>query len=242
MMNKILYSYFNLARLTTLARKVQRLLVSKFSDHPMISTVLTSMDAKLDISVQSVGSTRKQPLTKVVRVADLKRDNSFLSLRDHIQAGLRRENESYRKACEALWPEFEKNDLKLYNKSDGEETTAVDSLIKDLNKPENQPFLATVHATQWLEELEGDNQAFKVASQQRSAVISTDETVADQEAFDQLKVLLDLLGHVLTALFAMNDPEGIREVVDEVNQYIREANASAKQSKTHTATEEVEGE
>lgn len=109
MLTKIFYSYFTLSNLIVLVQRIRILLLEKFADHPMISTVMTSLEANLDIAVQAIGSSSKQPLTQVVRSADVKRDNSFRSLRDHVQAGLQCENESYREACEALWPEFEKN-------------------------------------------------------------------------------------------------------------------------------------
>lgn len=236
MLVKILYSYFSLANLTSLAQKIHGLLVSKFPDHPMISIVLKSLSSSMEVSVQAIGSTRKQPLTKSVREADLKRDNSYLSLKEHIQAGLRRENGSYRQACEALWVDFEKNDLKLYSLPDGDQTAAIDSLLKDLSRPKRQAHLETVHVVEWVQELDRDNRAFVVAAQQRSAIRSVDETVTDAEAIEQLKVSLTLLSHVMSALYAVNELEGIRDLVGEINQYIRESNASAKLSKALAAS------
>lgn len=240
MLIKILYSYFTLGNLTSLAQKIHQFLVSKFPDQPMIASVLTDMAPKLETSLQSVGSTSKQPLTKIVREADRTRDDSYISLRDHIQAGLKRQNETYRLACEALWDVFEKNNLKLYNLANGDESTAIDSLVKDLHLVKNQGHLETVHVVEWLEEVVRDNQAFKDAERERSAVRSADETVADAVAFEQLKVSLDLLSNVLAALYAMNDLDGIREAVSEVNQYISEANASARQSKSRPTPKEAE--
>jgi hypothetical protein len=242
MLTKILYSYFTLGNLTSLAQKIHQFLVSKFPDHPMISNVLTTLAPKLETSLQSVGSTTKQPLTKIVREADRTRDDSYISLKDHIQAGLRRQDETYRQACEALWELFEKNDLKLYNLANGDESAAIDSLVKDLHQEKNQAFLETVYVVEWLEELVRDNQAFKDANRERSAIRSADETVTDAVAFEQMKVSLDLLSNVLAALYAMNDLDGIREAVNEVNQYISEANASARQSQSRPVPKEAEPE
>ena len=129
MITRILYSYFTLGNLTALAQKINQFLVSKFPDHPMISGVLTDMGPKLKISLQSVGSSTKQPLTKIVREADRKRDDSYISLKDHVHSGLRRQNETYRQACKALWAVFEKNNLKLYNLADNDESVMIESLV-----------------------------------------------------------------------------------------------------------------
>ncbi len=228
MLVKILYSYFRLAGLIALAQKIRSLLIARFPDHPMIASALSLLDAKLALAVQAIGSSNKQPLTQTVRAADKKRDNSFRSLRDHVQAGLLRENDSYRMACEALWPEFEKNGLLLYKEPYDDQSAAMDSLMKDLGKPENQVHLETIHAVEWKDEVERDIQAFLDVSKQRSMVRSADDTVVDEAAFKGLKIPLELLNNVLNSLYAMSEPEGIQEVVNEVNQYIREANTSAK--------------
>lgn len=145
-----------------------------------------------------------------------------------------RQNEPYRLACEALMGIFEQNNLSLYRLGHSEETSAIESLLDDLNMPENLAHLETVGAVAWKEELERDNQAFIDVVRQRSASRSDDDTLTDSEAFKQLKTTLDLTEDILNALYSMNDPEGIRGAVDEINQYIREANAVAKQSQPHS--------
>lgn len=239
MLIKIIYSYFSLGNLTALAKKIHLYLAAKFPDHPMIATVLVNLQNSIDTSLQSVGSSTKQRLTKSVRDADKKRDNSYISLKDHIQAGLRRENEPYRMACEALWVVFEKNGTKLFDLPDGDQSTAISSLLHDLDNSQAIGHLETVHAVKWLEELDRDNQNFIAVSQQRSSERSADITETDDIAMGQLRISLELVGNVLSALLAMNDPESIREVVNEVNQYVREANASAKLSKQHSAPKEA---
>lgn len=227
---KILYSHFSLSRLVSLSQRILQLLSVRYPDHPMISSLLATIQVKLDQAVQAVGSSSRQALTSLIRKADQRRDNSYRSLRDHIAAGLLRENEAYRLACESLWPLFEKNGLDLYYASDSEETAAITSLLKDLEKPPVQAHLEIVHAMEWKAELERDNQAFVNLSQERSAVRSADDTVTDKVAFDQLRASLDLLCNMLNALYALDEPDGVRATVEELDQSIREATAAARQS------------
>ncbi|KOH45396.1 DUF6261 family protein [Sunxiuqinia dokdonensis] len=230
MLIKIIYSYFTLGNLTSLAEKIRLYLVQKFPEHPMLSIILAQLLVSSEKARQAVGSTTKQEHTQAVRQADKRRDHSYRSLRDHIRAGILRQNEAYRAACQALYPIFEKNDLLLYNLADGDETTAINSLGDDLSGPEEQAHLATANAVEWLQELIADNQNFILTSQQRSANRTVDTTVPDKQAADQLKKSLDLLCSALETMQAVGEPEGINEAVNEVNQYIKEANASARLS------------
>ena len=240
MLNKIRYSYFTLAALTALVQKIVNLLSAQLPEHQMVQTILTRFQPQLQTALQAIGSTIKQPLTEIVTAADLRRDNTFRSLRDTIKAGLRRQNEAYRAACEALWIEFEKNGLQLYTIPRDTETAAINSLLADLQKPEHAAHLATTNTTDWLTELDNDNQAYVAASAQRSAERSADDTVRDAEAFKDLKTSLELLENILNTMVAMNDPRGIDTIVAEISQYITEANTAAKQGQSTTEEEDEE--
>lgn len=238
MLTKIAYSYYKLADLSALVQKIIALLSTTFPDHPMISSLLARLQPQLKIALQAIGSTTKQPLTEKVNAADLSRDNSYRALRDHIKAGLRRENESYRTACEALWAEFEKNGLQLFRLSQEKESTSIDSLLNDLRKPEHEGNVQTTKITGWINELDRNNQSYVKISRERSAARSDDDTVADKQALKTLKTSLDLMDSILNTMYAMNEPVGIGPVAEEISQYIREANTLAKPDKTSSSTEQ----
>ena len=231
MITQILYSYFSLERLHALSGKIVELLQLKFAEQEMIATVLEPLAPQMATALKAIGSSKKQPLTPTIRLADRARDDSFISFKDTIKAGLRRHNEAYREACEALWSVIEKNNTKLYDLPDDDETSVIDSLIADLSTPRNQAYLALINATEWLNELDEDNKAFTATRVQRSVTRSSDDTVSDRRAFADLQSSLILMSNVLTSLYLVNKPEGIREAVAEINQYISEANAAAKQSR-----------
>ena len=240
MVLKIIYSIFTLGNLTALSEKIRLYLVQKFPNHPMLTVILAQLQGSIETAQQALGSSTRQELTSTVRLADKRRDNSYRSLRDHIQAGTLRENDIYRAACLALWPIFEKNDLALYSMPDGDESAAIDSLVKDLLKEKEQAHLATANAVEWLQELKSDNENFVLASRQRSSERSVDQTLPDKQAAKQLKKSLDLLSNALETLLGVGSEEGIGDAVTEINQYIREANASARQSQPRPTPAEPE--
>ncbi|WP_163718224.1 DUF6261 family protein [Mangrovibacterium lignilyticum] len=237
MLLKIIYSLYSLMNLSALARKVRNLLSTAFPTDPIVISLLAKIDVAQAVAVQAIGSSTKQNSTAMVRSADTSRDNSYVSLRNHVSAGLRRENADYRAACEALWPLFEKNDTTLYYFPDGEETQAIESLLTELKAGDGPAHLATVNATEWLDELDRDNQAFVAAQQQRAANRSTDTTVTDAEALKQLEAALNLMNSVMDSL-SMMEAAGVQAVATELNEYIAEANANARNSKSQT-TEEI---
>lgn len=240
MLNKIVFSYYTLAPLTALVQKTVKLLNAQLAEQQMVQTIVARIEPQLETALQAIGSSTKTPLTEIVAAADLRRDNSYRSLRDHVKAGLRRENENYRKACEALWPLFEKNGLQLYRIAKDKETAAIESLLADLSKPKYQAHVATVNISDWLNELDNDNKTYVTASAERSAARSADNTVLDAEAFNELKKSMEILENILNTMQAMGDPEGIDEIVAEVSQYISEANTAAKISKSNSPVEENE--
>lgn len=187
------------------------------------------------LALKALGSTSKQPLSRAVRQADTVRDDSFISFKKHVQAGLQRQNEAYRLACEAIWVCIEKNNDKLYTLSDDDETSAINSLLDDLTTPKNQGHLATINAADWIAELDRDNKAFQEVSSQRAADRTANATVGNQQAFSDLKNSFEPLLNIMNSLQLMNEPEGIASTVSLVNQYIAEANTSAKLSGSQPA-------
>lgn len=222
--------------LSALAEKIRNLLAEKYPADPLVISLLAKLDLAQAVALKAIGSSSKQSLTQLIRSADTRRDNSFVSLRNHVSAGLRRENDAYRSACEALWPIFEKNDPRLYKLGDNEESAAIGSLLADLAADNAPAQLAAINATDWVSELERDNTAFMVAKQQRAAARSTDTTQTDEEAFKQLKAALDMVGNVVNSLVMLETPDA-DAVVAELNSYIREANASARSSRSQASND-----
>ncbi len=239
-MLKIVYSCFTLGRLTTLASKIKNHLSTKFPDHPMVISLVGKLNLAIQVGLQSLGSTTKQGLTKLIRQADSFRDDSYTSLRDHVKAGLSRHNAAYQEACKALWAVFEKNGLRLYNLGDEEESSAIDSLLRDLGTTEMQAHLTTINAVEWLNELAADNQTFVDLCGQRSSVRANDNTVQDNVAFMKVKSSLELMRSTMETLAEFDSVEGLEVVQAEVNQFITEANAAAKTAAANRESGEEE--
>ncbi len=242
MISKILYAYFTLGRLSTLATKLKTNLSTQFPEQAIIVSLVGKMDVSIQVALQALGSSTKQGLTKTIRQADSFRDDSYVSLRNHIKAGLSRHNEAYQAACKALWPVFEKNGLRLFKFGDEEETSAIESLLLDLATAEMQGHLATINAVEWLGELNTDNQSFVNLSLQRSQNRVDDDTLQDSVAFRKLKASLELLRSTMETLSELDSIAGLDETMAQLNQLVSEANAAAKSASANRTTEDPEAE
>ncbi len=236
MLLKIIYSLYSLDNLSTLTRKVRNLLGEKFPAEAVIISLLSKIDQAQTVAVQAIGSSTKQELTKKVRSSDRKRDNSYASLRDHVSAGMRRENEDYSAACAALWPLFEKNNTKLANLPDEKETSAIESLLADLRAGDGPIHLATINASEWLDELDRDNNVFVEAQAQRASVKTEDTTMNDSEAFKILTAALEKVNSAMDSL-EMMEVAGVEAVAAVLNTYISEANTNARLIKSKPAAD-----
>ncbi len=230
MTEKIVYSVYNLARLLSLAQLIKDHYAEKFPTNPLMLALISKLDAAIAVAAKAVKSSTKSTLTKEVQQADLDRDDSYISFRNHVKSGLRRKNEAYRTACEAIWVLLEKNGTSLYKLSNDEETGVITSLMNDLNTDEIKAHLETVHATEWLAELGRDNATFISKRKERADTRSEDDTQLDEEAFLQLRAMLDLAGSTLDTMLTLDNVEGLEAAIESSNQYIREANAAARQS------------
>jgi hypothetical protein len=230
MMIKILFSLISLGSLITLAEKFRLLLINKFSDNPMINSVLNHLGNSMHSANKALNDAKKNPLTKTVKEADTARGDLYISLRDHVTAGIRRRNKDYRDACLELYPILEQNNLRLHYLGYDEETAAIKSLVTDLDNEKARAHLSTIHALELMHELDDANNDFVATTKNRSKKRVDDNIPTNMVAFQQLKGSLGLVCSALDAMLAMNQPEGIQETVAVGNQYIKEAHAAARQS------------
>lgn len=237
-MIKILFSYYSLGGLVALAGRFYNLLTTRFVENPMVASIVEGLGQSIEIATKSIGVATKQPKTKIRRQADRIRDKQYIAFKGLVMAGTYRKNAAYQTACKALAHIFEKNNLTLYNLGDEEETAAINSLLHDLNEEPAKTHLATINAEEWALELEQANGDFVAASESRSSDMAADDTLTDQKAFAKLEVSMKLVCNVLDSHLGFGQPADIQDIVNIANQYISEANASAKLSRPRKDDEE----
>ncbi len=239
MTEKIVYTVYDLGRLIRLAQKLREQYATQFPTNSLLIALVAKLDEAIAVGLKAVNSTTKQTLTEQVQFADVARDDSYFSLREHVKAGLKRQNETYSEACKALWAILQKNGLQLYKLPYDNETTAIDSLMSDLNTDEMKAHLETIHATDWLAELVRDNATFVAKQTERGTVRSEDTTALDTVAFRQVRAMLELTCSTLDTMLSLDSVDGLAAAVAATNQYIHEANVAGRQIEAAGKTEEI---
>ena len=219
---RIPYTLLTLTGLITLAKRTISTLKSQHPEETFFGKNIQKLEAAQNLASRAANSTTRLAGTKDVTAADRDRDNSVDSLKAHIKAGLKRNNSAYREACERLFAIFEKNGLAISDLPYDQQTGALISLMEDLGTPQAQADLATINATEWLEELKTDQESFELAVLDRSQEKSTHDVPTDAEA--QAAIIPALKGMYRTLDVAEENElvENISATISQINVIIGE--------------------
>jgi len=110
---------------------------------------------------RGLGRTFNSEFTSVLMLADEKRDNSFIGLRDYIHACCNSGDTLKDKAAKDLSLILENVGNTIYSLPYAAETTKLDVLFEDLSTPAAKEALATIMATEWLERLKARQTDFE---------------------------------------------------------------------------------
>ena len=226
------YSRIPLSGLTTLGNRIIAALESRHPAEPFFQNNIASVKSAIGDGVLAVGSSLLSENTPAVNQADMQRKNSFNSLRNHIKAGLTRENETYRKACERLMVIFQRNNTQMMSLPLDERSAALESLFEDLGTVDMLSSelssngaasdLVTVNATAWLQELKDFHTAFEAAIQARNTEKSDRKVLTDEAAKDALVPQMKNLLMAVQVAYNNQIVAAIEDTIDLLNEIISE--------------------
>ena len=195
----------------------------------LLSGVMQALAEGIEQTSLAIGSTQKEPGTEDVTALDSKRDMSYSALLRLITAGLMRHAvPEHQEACKRLTDIFDKNDRGLNKLSYDKQSAALKSLFKDLDNEISQADLATIQATQWLEDLKADHNAFEAAYQKRSMEKLAQNILTDIEARKQLVIALNNVINVINAFKLSAQLDGVDATITLLNEIIDRAIIAAK--------------
>ena len=229
MVSKISFSTFELSELNTLARQLSAILSEVYSDQPTLTPALQAVKEALALGDSALATPRGEALTEAVQQADSRRDDSYMGLRDHIAAGMRRHSlPAYQEACTRLKKAFDLHGNALHRESYAKESALLASLFKELSGPGATADLATIQATEWLQELQTDETAFLALYAQRDDERAVTERTTDQEAKQRLRQALEMLVTIINGLHLGGLLPNSGAVIDRLNQRIERSTAQAR--------------
>lgn len=229
MIRPITHSNLSLSQLLTLADRICKTVLENHPDEALLAGVMKILAEAIEQASLAIGSTQKEPGTEDVTLLDGKRDMSFSALLRLITAGLFRHSvPEHQEACKRLTEIFDKNDRGLNKLSYDKQSAALKSLFKDLDKKAPLADLATIQATQWLEDLKADHEAFEAAYQKRSMENSNRNILTDLEARKQLVTALNNVVNVINVFKLSGQLENVDTTIPLLNEIIDRAQIAAK--------------
>lgn len=231
MIEPVPYSTFSLSQLLTLGDQSYKIVKEQHPKNPLLAGVLERLSSAVETAEAAIGSTGKEALAEQVQLSDARRDDNYVGLCKHIEAGLKRHSSpAYQDACKRLIAIFNQNGRNLHRYSYASQTATLQSLFNDLDNAEAKADLSTVKATEWLKELKADQEAFDKVYAQRSKEKAGKDIPTDEAARKELKPAMENLYSVLNAFFISEQIRGLDSTLDILNETIARALASARQS------------
>lgn len=223
MISNIPYTLIPLPGLVTMSERSVQVLNSRHPDEAFFLRTIDKLLFASGLATRAIGSSRQAEGTKTVVAADDDRDASFDSVRDHVKAGLKRNNPEYKAACERLYGIFKKNNLNLSRLPYDEETGALISLFEDLSGSQPEADLAMINASEWLAELKRDQTAFENAVKARaSEKKEVSEIPTDAVAKEALIPALKSFYRVIDVAEENEIVTGVSETIGLINVIIQE--------------------
>lgn len=172
---------------------------------------------------------RKSALTTPIAEADHKRDSTNRGMSDTIIGATHHFNPAKREAADRLkivLDHFGNINTKPYN----EQTAAIKALVNDL-KTTHADDVAIVGVTDWVDELELNNNEFEALQNERYS----DEAGQTQLKMKEVRIEVDSAYETITkrinALVVVNGPEAYEAFIKELNKRIENYNNTIAQRK-----------
>ena len=212
--HNIPYSRITLPGLNALGGRMVETINEKHPAESFFAKSMTKTQAAIEQAVLAVGSSEGSQKTLDVRQADVWRSKSYVSLRNHLDGGRERHNEAYSEAAHRLYAIFKQNNLALARLAQGNKTSALMSLFKDLDNAPSIADLATVNATAWLQELKDDQALFEEAINSRSQEKNDRNVLSDTEA---ARILTEAMRGLTKTIEVAYDNEMVTDVGDTIS-------------------------
>ena len=221
MINKVYFSSLNLNKLIKLAERSNEILEVNHSDNLLIISVVENVGAIVSKARTALGNGMVQNLTTEVFQKDTYRDETFKGLRMLIDAGSKRHaRPDFQKASFRLAKVFDSHGKNLYRWSYEEQTKALRNLFQDLEKDQAVQDLQAIGATEWLQELKHDQEAFDEVFARHKKQKEDEEKTADREVWLELKPALENLYTVINALATTDQVEDLDQTIGQINDEI----------------------
>jgi hypothetical protein len=224
----------NFSRLTTdtLAELAKRVLGTSAKatyvvvlNHPLLLVLQSVFDKYFAVFDRKAYSGKG----KLVGAADLLRDNYFKGILKSLLGLTQMEGLVAHQDALDLYDIFETHGLDLYRYSYGDQSTHMDKLIADLDKPENQIKLERVHLTEAYNLMKAAHQNFEVNFGDQT---EANAQLHQMESASSLRGSLEVaLRNYFNTVESMKDVVGWQDLYGEINEHVKAAKNSSQSAK-----------
>ncbi len=188
---------------------------------------------------RGLGRTFNSEFTSVLMLADEKRDNAFIGLRDYIRACCNSGDALKDKAANDLSLMLENVGNTIYSLPYGAETTKLEVLFEKFSTSASQEELAAITAIDWLERLKARQTDFENVYQSKVEAEAGIDFPLLKKSKDTITFYLKgLLSYIETN--SKNEPAQFSSIEDKINDIITDAVSLARSRATRKENAEKE--
>lgn len=235
-MIKILTSSRNGSAVHTLANRI----IPEAKAIANVANYLQPLIGNLETSVKDyetyAGNRIADPATQELIHLNETQNNHFIWARDFTSVQRFSPDANVAKASNSLWPVFERHGLTLYTKGYADESSALRSLLAELNGAALQAAVGTVGLRPWIDRLSAAATAFNNCFMQRAAAGKPTDAVKTKAAVDSLTKYLNILLANLDLIEETSKDAAIQTRLKTINTVVEQHNAQLRAARTRGAS------
>ncbi len=190
----------------------------------------TELSLENSMLTKKLNTSRSNPFSKLFSDYIIKRDSIFKGGKYNVKSYLYWifENNK-REAAEKIYEVFKKHENNLQNFSYQEQSSIMNSFIKELGKPEMQAYIATLNLIFWYRELVKSQDQVEDTYNKKAAFKNGKESLAKKDAQIPVNNKLENLFTYLNAtiIFKSQVPEWV-EIIKDIESIVTEMSTNAR--------------
>lgn len=231
MIENISFSILEAEELLTLAQRIYDIIQQAQLNQPMIDTSMQLIQKDMAELNTTLGKDVASAYSEEIKEKDNRRDRAFMGFRTYLESYAFHLDELLAQQAESLLGIFKKHGTRLHREGNTIQTSRMNLLISDLQKPEALSKLENLRGSFWLKMIKEENEGFEQLIQARSAEQSAKVSAPVNEKKSLLGNHLNKILNILEILEDSSPSPTLGELVARLNEAISTVMTTARSRK-----------
>jgi hypothetical protein len=200
MLKKMYFSMLQLNELLGYCNEINTHLQTTDLTDLQINGATEKLNVSLGKSLAVANKTQSSQFTERLRLADVRRDESFIAFRNLMEASTHRRVESVVKTADHICRIIRSHSWTLYARGYKVQSAKMASLIKELDLTVNQEMIGQLKANSWYADMVEDNKAFNQLNEEKNLSENSDTDSDSEEMYKNVRIACEELFEAIEVL------------------------------------------